>query len=108
MGCPCITNPNQQLGGSTSQIGDPTDRLGPRAKMASFTRKENMANMHLQLRRLGMSIERYGAKHGYEYEWIWRRAIVNNNTWWLKEPFFEVMKTMGEAVRLGPMLGRDT
>ncbi|EER45183.1 tyrosyl-tRNA synthetase [Histoplasma capsulatum var. duboisii H88] len=96
------------LGGSTSQIGDPTDRLGPRAKMASFTRKENMANMHLQLKRLGMSIERYGAKHGYEYEWIWRRAIVNNNTWWLKEPFFEVMKTMGEAVRLGPMLGRDT
>ncbi|OJD19920.1 tyrosine-tRNA ligase [Emergomyces pasteurianus Ep9510] len=96
------------LGGSTGQIGDPTDRLGPRAKMASVTRKENMANMHLQLKRLGMSIERYGAKHGYECEWIWRRAIVNNNTWWLKEPFFEVMKTMGETVRLGPMLGRDT
>ncbi|PGH10334.1 tyrosine-tRNA ligase [Blastomyces parvus] len=96
------------LGGSTGQIGDPTDRLAPRAKMAAVTRKENMANMHLQLKRLGMSIERYGAKHGYESEWIWRRAIVNNNTWWLKEPFFEVMKTMGEAVRLGPMLGRDT
>ncbi|PGH34934.1 tyrosine-tRNA ligase [[Emmonsia] crescens] len=96
------------LGGSTGQIGDPTDRSAPRAKMASVTRKENMANMHLQLKRLGMSIERYGAKHGYESEWIWKRAIVNNNTWWLKEPFFEVMKTMGEAVRLGPMLGRDT
>ncbi|EEH46962.2 tyrosine-tRNA ligase [Paracoccidioides brasiliensis Pb18] len=96
------------LGGSTSQIGDPTDREAPRAKQARITRKENMVNMHLQLRIFGMSIERYGAKHGYAYEPIWRRAIVNNNAWWLKAPFMEVMKTMGESVRLGPMLGRDT
>ncbi|PGH14699.1 tyrosine-tRNA ligase [Helicocarpus griseus UAMH5409] len=96
------------LGGSTSKIGDPTDRLAPREEVARVTRKENMANMHLQLKKLGLSIERYGEKHGYKYEWVMRRGIVNNNTWWFKEPFFEVMKTMGNRVRIGPMLGRDT
>ncbi|KAK2792355.1 tyrosyl-tRNA synthetase [Onygenales sp. PD_10] len=95
------------LGGSTASIGDPTDRLDARASQSSVTRKQNMVNMHLQLKKLGVSIERYGAKYGYEQEWVWRRAIVNNNTWYLKAPFLEIMRTLGKTARLGTMLGRD-
>lgn len=95
------------LGGSTSRIGDPTDRLDERPEMSATTRKSNIANMHLQLRKLGQSLERYASKYGYEKEWAWRRALVNNNTWWLKKPFYDVVKLMMKHVRIGPMLGRD-
>ncbi|KAI5305877.1 DNA mismatch repair protein msh6 [Ascosphaera pollenicola] len=98
---------NFLLGGSTSRIGDPTDRLDERPEVSSQTRKANMVNMHLQLRKFGMSIERYASKYGYEREWAWRRNLVNNNTWWLKKPFYEVAKAMMKYVRIGPMLGRD-
>ncbi|KAI5287354.1 tyrosyl-tRNA synthetase, partial [Ascosphaera acerosa] len=98
---------NFLLGGSTSSIGDPTDRLDERPQVTSSTRKANMANMHLQLRKLGLSMERYASKYGYEKEWAWRRVLVNNNTWWLKKPFYEVAKDMMRHIRIGPMLGRD-
>ncbi|KAI5294266.1 tyrosyl-tRNA synthetase [Ascosphaera atra] len=67
-----------------------------------------MANMHMQMKKLGNSVERYAAKYGYERDWAWRRVLVNNNTWWLKKPFSEVAKLMMRHVRIGPMLGRDS
>lgn len=63
--------------------------------------------MHLQLKKLGLSFEKYGEKYGFKYEWAWRRALENNNTWWNKESFANVLATLGSGVRLGPMLGRD-
>jgi tyrosyl-tRNA synthetase len=67
-----------------------------------------MASMHMQMKKLGASIERYGAKHGYIYERIWKRVLVNNNVWWNKTPLFEVLRDFGVHMRMGPMLGRDT
>ncbi|KAL4922499.1 hypothetical protein BDW62DRAFT_172648 [Aspergillus aurantiobrunneus] len=96
------------LGGATSRIGDPTGRLKGREKVHSSTRKANMASMHMQLKKLGMSIELYGRRHGYERQNIWRRSLTNNNVWWNKMPFLEVLRDLGVYVRLGPMLGRDT
>ncbi|PGH14077.1 tyrosine-tRNA ligase [Polytolypa hystricis UAMH7299] len=96
------------LGGATSSIGDPTDRLTAREQMRGVTRKQNMVNMHMQLKKLGVSIERYGAKYGYEREWVWRRAVENNSVWHTKLPFVQVLKLMGHSTRIGPMLGRDS
>ncbi|KAL4946714.1 hypothetical protein BDV06DRAFT_182175 [Aspergillus oleicola] len=96
------------LGGATSRVGDPTGRLKGREQVHSSTRKANMASMHMQLKKLGMSIERYGASHGHHRVWAWRRALTNNNTWWNKIPFVEVLRDLGAYMRLGPMLGRDT
>ncbi|KAK2766671.1 tyrosyl-tRNA synthetase [Arachnomyces sp. PD_36] len=96
------------LGGSTAQVGDPSGRLEGRKKTHSSVRKANMANMHMQLKRLGMSVERYGEKYGYQREWSWRRVLQNNNTWWNKQPMLEVMRDLGSWTRIGPMLGRDT
>lgn len=96
------------LGGTTARYGDPTGRTDARAEMSPVTRKMNMATMHLQLKKLGVSIEKYAAKYGYERDWAWRRVVTNNNTWWLKKPFNDVLKEMGQYVRLGPMLQRDS
>ncbi|KAL2836568.1 hypothetical protein BJY01DRAFT_54766 [Aspergillus pseudoustus] len=96
------------LGGSTSRVGDPTGRIKGREQVHSSIRKANMASMHMQLLKLGQSINEYGKVHGYRRKWAWRRALVNNNTWWNKQPFFEVLRDLGLYMRLGPMLGRDT
>lgn len=62
----------------------------------------------MQLKKLGMSIERYGEKYGFEKEWAWKRVLQNNGAWWNKQSMLEVMKTLGPWARIGPMLGRDT
>ncbi|KAI9931001.1 hypothetical protein ASPWEDRAFT_47680 [Aspergillus wentii DTO 134E9] len=96
------------LGGATSRVGDPTGRLKGRDQVHSSVRKANMASMHMQLKKLGASIEAYGKRHGYDNKVHWRRSLTNNNTWWNKLPFIEVLRDLGSHVRLGPMLGRDT
>src|SRR5271155_4861787 len=97
-----------QLGGATARIGDPTDRLKEREKVHRATRKANMVSMHAQLKMLGELIERHAKRRGYHREWAWRRALVNNSTWYQKLPLLEFLQTMGAAARIGPMLGRDT
>ncbi|KAF7715745.1 Tyrosine--tRNA ligase, mitochondrial [Penicillium ucsense] len=96
------------LGGATSRVGDPTGRLKGREQVHSSIRKANMASMHMQLKKLGSSIEQYGRRHGYTRQPIWKRALLNNNTWWNSMPFIEVLRDLGSYMRLGPMLGRDT
>lgn len=96
------------LGGATSKIGDPTDRLTTREKEHSSIRTANMVKMHLQLKKLWFNVEQYGIRHGFEKEWAWHRELVNNNEWWNKLPMLEVLQVMGPGVRLGSMLARDT
>ena len=67
-----------------------------------------MVNMHLQLKKMGVSVEAYGAKYGYKREWSWRRALLNNNTWLNTVPVIELLRDFAVNLRLGPMLGRDT
>lgn len=67
-----------------------------------------MANMHMQLKKLGIRIEKTAERHGYHSEWAWKRSLENNSKWWNHISALEVLKTMGKEVRLGPLLGRDT
>ncbi|KAI9784914.1 MAG: tyrosyl-tRNA synthetase [Peltula sp. TS41687] len=96
------------LGAATARIGDPTDRLTPREKQQSATRKENIVRMHLQLKKLWLNVERHVRKYGYIWEWAWRRELCNNNVWLNKLSIMDFMKELGVGVRLGPMLGRET
>jgi tyrosyl-tRNA synthetase len=65
--------------------------------------------MHVQLKALGVTMESYAERRGFSREWAWHRALVNNSTWWsTKTTFLDVLKFMGNGIRLGPMLGRDT
>jgi tyrosyl-tRNA synthetase len=67
-----------------------------------------MAAMHVQLKRLGVSMEKYAERRGYMREWSWRRSLENNVTWWTKVTAREFLSMLGRNVRIGPMLGRDT
>ena len=67
-----------------------------------------MANMHLQLKRLGGTMEAYAERRGYAREWAWRRDVTNNSMWYQKLTVAEFMRVLGSGVRLGPLLGRDT
>jgi len=71
-------------------------------------RKINMAKIHLQLRSMWMNLERRAREYGYRWEWAWRRELTNNNAWLNKMPFLEMMKLLGQGVRVGTMLGRDS
>ncbi|KAL2438750.1 Tyrosine-tRNA ligase, mitochondrial [Exophiala dermatitidis] len=96
------------LGGFTASIGDPTGRLTGRQQQTPSQRKANMAAMHAQLKRLGVSIEKYAARRGYVKEWAWHRALDNNVTWWKNTSARDFLSVLGRHVRIGPMLGRDT
>ncbi|KAL9037266.1 MAG: hypothetical protein Q9180_003818 [Flavoplaca navasiana] len=96
------------IGGATASVGDPTGRTKDRESMSPHVRKANMVTMHYQLKALWMNIEKYGRKYGYQYEWAWRRAVANNNMWWNKLPFMEILRLLGPGLRVGTMLGRDT
>lgn len=96
------------LGGATSKIGDPTDRLTSREKQHSSIRAMNMANIHFQLKKLWVNAETYGRKYGYEWDWAWHRELVNNNAWMNKLPIMDVLQVLGPGMRMGAMLSRQT
>lgn len=96
------------LGGATAKIGDPTDRLTTREKQHSSIGTANMANMHIQLKKLWVNVEAYGRKYGYKWEWAWHRELINNNAWWNSLPMLQVLQLLGPGMRLGSMLARDT
>ena len=68
-----------------------------------------MVAMHCQLKMIWANMEHHVRfKHGYQWEWIWKRELVNNNTWLNKLPAVDILKVLGNGIRIGTMLGRDT
>jgi tyrosyl-tRNA synthetase len=96
------------IGSSTAKIGDPTDRLTSRDKMPRARLTANLAMMHYQLKKIWANVDREASRRGFEKSWAWRRGIVQNGIWWGKVLFSDVMRRLGEGIRLGPMLSRDT
>jgi tyrosyl-tRNA synthetase len=96
------------VGGATSKIGDPTDRLTSRESIHRKVRTQYMINIHYQLKKLWVNVEAYALKYGYRWEWAWKRGLVNNNAWMNKLPLMEVLQILGPGVRIGPMLAKET
>ncbi|KAK4228521.1 tRNA synthetases class I-domain-containing protein [Podospora fimiseda] len=96
------------IGGATVKVGDPTGRLKSRDPITPSDLTMNMTKMHYQVKKLWVNVEDIARYHGYEKDWAWRRALVNNNTWWNALPMLDVLKRIGHSVRIGPMLSRDT
>ncbi|KAK6603605.1 Tyrosine-tRNA ligase, mitochondrial [Botrytis cinerea] len=94
--------------GATAKIGDPTDRLTTREKMKSTTRNENILKMHYQLKGIWLNVEAYGRKYGYQWEWAWRRGLVNNHHWMNKLTVMELLQILGPGMRIGAMIAKDT
>jgi tyrosyl-tRNA synthetase len=74
----------------------------------SSDRKANMVSMHYQLKKLWVHVEEYAQKYGFDWEWSWKRELVNNNAWMNKLPLMEVLQMLGRGVRLGTMLAKQT
>lgn len=96
------------LGGATASIGDPEGRLTARSELGRADRLANVSALHFQLKRFGGTMESYAERRGYTREWAWKRRLMNNDLWHQKLPWLNLMQTMGQYVRLGPMLGRDS
>lgn len=95
------------IGGSTAKIGDPTGRTESRPQLTSVALTQNLAGIQHQLKAIWQNVEVLGRRFGFQKEWAWQRAIVNNNMWWNKKPMLKVMQQLGTHIRVGPMLGRD-
>ncbi|KAL6716617.1 tyrosyl-tRNA synthetase [Lecanora helva] len=96
------------LGGATAQIGDPVGRTTSRNPQGSAERKSNMTQIHMQLKLMWKRVEKRASGLGYEYEWAWRRELINNNVWLHQLPVIEFLKYIGRGVRLGTMLSKET
>jgi tyrosyl-tRNA synthetase len=96
------------LGGATVKLGDPTGRTTARDKMDSRVRKANIALMHGQLKSIWSHVEALGNKHGYKWDRSWKRALLNNNVWLNKVPAIDMLSLLGPALRMGPLLSRDS
>ncbi|KAK3395623.1 tyrosine--trna ligase precursor, mitochondrial (cyt-18) [Sordaria brevicollis] len=96
------------IGGSTAKIGDPSGRLKDRERLSSNDATVNMTKIHFQLKRLWENVDFEMRKRGYEADWARARGVVNNNHWWNSQPLLEILRRVGQSLRIGPMLSRDT
>ncbi|KAK0747927.1 tRNA synthetases class I-domain-containing protein [Apiosordaria backusii] len=96
------------IGGATAKIGDPTDRLVSRTPIKRIDLTMNLTKIHYQLKAMWMNVEEQARRRNFEKKWSSRRAVVNNSTWWNSLPMIEVLKRLGDSMRMGPLLSRDT
>lgn len=96
------------VGGATARVGDPSDRLTSRAKTAESVHETNFKAMYAQVEQIWQNALRYGERHGYEAQLAGSRELLDNATWLDKLNILDFLKIMGNGMRLGAMLGRDT
>lgn len=96
------------VGGATAKVGDPTGRMSGRDALTKADMSTNITKIHYQLKSLWTNLDTLVAPLGYEKQWGWRRALLNNSSWHQSVPFGEVVHKLFTGVRLGTMLSRDT
>lgn len=68
----------------------------------------NFQAMHTQLGTLWQSALRYGERHGSATNTPGKMELLNNAQWLDKLNILDFLKTMGNGMRLGALLGRET
>ncbi|KAK1811587.1 Sterol O-acyltransferase 2 (Sterol-ester synthase 2) [Friedmanniomyces endolithicus] len=96
------------VGGATARVGDPSGRLTSRTTTAESVHDANFTAMHAQLGQLWSNAQLYGRRHGHEEASLGKRQLLNNATWLDQLNVLDFLRTMGNGMRLGAMLGRDT
>jgi tyrosyl-tRNA synthetase len=96
------------IGGATARVGDPSGRLQSREIMSNADVAKNITKIHYQLKRIWANVESIGRKYGHNGEWAGRPHLRNNNMWLNALPLYEFLKRLGNHIRIGPMLGRET
>jgi tyrosyl-tRNA synthetase len=96
------------VGGGTARVGDPSGRLTSRARTAEEVQQSNFQAMFEQTGRLLKSVRRYAERHGYKEEGIGEHQLLNNAEWLDQLNILDFLKLLGNGIRIGTMLGRDT
>lgn len=96
------------LGGATAKVGDPSGRLTSRAATTAAIIDANFSALHTQLGRLWENVLRYGERHGDKAADRGRRELLNNAQWLDQLSILDFLRLLGNGMRLGAMLGRDT
>lgn len=96
------------IGGATARVGDPSGRLTSRGKTAESVHETNFKTMFAQLGGIWDNVIQYGQRHGYQPEARGTRALLDNASWLDTLNILDFLKLMGNGMRLGTMLGRDT
>ena len=99
---------DEQLGGGTVKIGDPSGRTSARAAQAKETRNMNSLSIYYQLRQLWVHVKALGIKHRYPIDTIRQRHVLNNTMWLKQISAVDFMAGVGSGMRLGTMLSRDS
>ncbi|KAI0121214.1 tRNA synthetase class I [Xylariales sp. AK1849] len=95
------------VGGATARIGDPTDRLQSREKLPGTDLTMNITKVHYQLKTLWQNVDTQARRFGFQKEWNWQRALLNNGQWYNATSFIEVVSRLFKGMRMGPLLSRD-
>ena len=100
------------VGGATSRVGDPSGRLTSREKVNVKEQRRNFRRMCSQTEKLWERAEAYGRRHGAGVRngkrgWGERR-MLDNAAWLDKLNVLDFLRVLGNGVRVGTMLGRDT
>ena len=93
------------VGGGTARVGDPSGRLTSRAKTAETVQKSHFEAMYDQTDTLWKNAMSYAQRHGHQEG---KYRLLNNAEWLDKLNVLDFLKTLGNGMRLGTMLGRDT
>ena len=96
------------VGGATARVGDPSGRLTSRARTAESVHETNFKTMFAQVGRIWENASIYGQRHGYQGSSNGRRELLDNASWLDSLNILDFLKLMGNGMRLGAMLGRDT
>lgn len=96
------------VGGATARVGDPSGRLTSRAKTAEVVHETNFKAMYSQVGRIWDNALQYGQRHGYQAEEAGKKELLDNAAWLDNLNILDFLKMMGNGMRLGAMLGRDT
>ncbi|SMR44438.1 unnamed protein product [Zymoseptoria tritici ST99CH_3D1] len=96
------------VGGATAKVGDPSGRLTSRAAATESTIDANFRALHAQIGGVWENAIQYGRRHGDKAENAGRRELLNNAAWLDKLSILDFLRIMGNGMRVGTMLGRDT
>lgn len=96
------------VGGGTARVGDPSGRLTSRADTAADVQRSNFEAMFEQTGELLKSVKRYARRHGYREQEIGEHRLLDNAEWLDKLNVLDFLKMLGNGMRIGTMLGRDT
>lgn len=100
------------VGGATARVGDPSGRLISRVRTAEEDQKRNLEGMKRQVGRVWGSAMEYAQRRqvGLEAEGKGRTEyqLLDNASWLDGLNVLDFLRYMGNGMRVGTMLGRET